>query len=293
MHFHQPSPLVDIVAGPRTTPGTIDIVQRFVKSQGQVYVLLKKERGGYLHNAMFAGLLGTGMMLSVLMGVDFREVDRAWMLNQKTERGPFGMMDFVGLNVVYDVFQEASNSEEGPGPEISQALGEFLQPYIDGGHLGAKSGKGFYTHPNPEFLQPEFLAGKTENEDLSKPMVNGLLATALTLVADGHADMEDVDRSWMITHSPDCGPFGVMDQVGLDIVKQNLEERAEQMEAMTGNTGTVLEATNVAISVLTPLIEKGDLGVKSEKGFYTYPDPEYKQSEFLGVDIVGRFGRAI
>lgn len=61
MHFHQPSLLVDIVAGPRTSSITIDIVKRFVKSQGQVYVVLKKERGGYLHNAMFGSLLGTGI----------------------------------------------------------------------------------------------------------------------------------------------------------------------------------------------------------------------------------------
>ena len=293
MHFHQPSPLVDIVAGPRTSPETIDIVKRFVTSQGQVYVVLKKEREGYLHNAMFAGLLGTGMMLSVLMGVDFREVDRAWILNQKTQRGPFGMMDAVGLNVVFDVFDEMSKKEDGPGPEITEALRAYLQPYIDKGNLGMKTGQGFYSHPDAEFLQPEFLEGKTENEDLSKPMINGLLATALTLVAEGYADMVDVDRSWMITHSPECGPFGVIDQVGLDVVKQNLEERAEQMEALLGNPGTVLEDTRVALSVLNPLIEKGHLGVKSGRGFYSYPDPEYKQSGFLGIENIALFGGAV
>ncbi len=63
MHFHQTRPLVDIVAGPRTSPETMDIVQRFVKSQGQVCVVLKKEREGYLHNTMFGGLLGTAQVL--------------------------------------------------------------------------------------------------------------------------------------------------------------------------------------------------------------------------------------
>jgi enoyl-CoA hydratase / 3-hydroxyacyl-CoA dehydrogenase len=293
MHFHQPSPLVDIVAGPRTTPETIDIVQRFVKSQGQVYVLLKKERGGYLHNAMFAGLLGTAMMLAVLMGVDYQEVDQAWMINQKVPRGPFGMMDAVGLNVVYDVFDEMSNKEDDAGPEVYQALRAFLEPYVGKGNLGMKTGQGFYTYPDPEFLQSEFIAGKVENEDLSKPMVNGLLATALTLVADGHADLEDVDRSWMITHSPECGPFGVIDQVGLDVVKKNLEDRAVQMEALMGNPGTVLEATETALGLLNPLIEKGELGVKSGKGFYSYPNPDYQQADFLGIDIMSQFGRAI
>jgi 3-hydroxybutyryl-CoA dehydrogenase len=293
MHFHQPSLLVDIVAGPRTAPATIDIVKRFVTSQGQVYVILKKECEGYLHNAMFSGLLGTAMMLSVLLNVDYREVDRAWMLNQNSEVGPFGMLDFVGLNLVYDIFEESSKKEDAPSPEITKAIGDFLQPYIDNNHLGVKTGRGFYTFPEPEFQQPEFLAGKKENEALSKPMVNGLLATALTLVAEGYADKEDVDKSWMLTHNPEIGPFGVIDKLGLDVVKKDLEERAEQMEAMMGNPGTVLEATELAVSLLNPLIEKGDLGVKAGRGFYSYPDPEYKQSDFLGVDKINLFGRAV
>lgn len=293
MHFHQPSPLVDIVAGPRTAPGTIDIVKRFVKSQGQIYVVLKKERGGYLHNAMFAGLLGTAMMLSVLMGVDFRDVDRAWIINQKVQRGPFAMMDAVGLNVVYDVFDEMSKKEDGPSPEILMAVRDFLQPYIDQGNLGIKTGQGFYSYPDPEYSKPEFLTDQVENEELSKPMVNGLLATALTLAAEGYADMHDVDRSWMITHSPDCGPFGVIDQVGLDLVKQNLQERAEQMETLLGNPGTYLEDTEVAFRILNPLIENGDLGVKSGKGFYTYPNPEYQQPGFLGIEKASLFGGAV
>ena len=203
------------------------------------------------------------------------------------------MMDSVGLNVVYDVFEEASRKEDAASPEIFEALRAFLKPYIDNGHLGAKTGQGFYSHPNPEFMQAEFLTGQVENEDLSKPMVNGLLATALTLVAEDVADMEDVDRSWMITHSPDCGPFGVMDRVGLDVVKQSLEERAEMMEAMTGNPGTVREATNVAMGVLNPLIERGDLGEKSGRGFYSYPEPAFKDKEFLGTDKISLFGGAV
>jgi enoyl-CoA hydratase/3-hydroxyacyl-CoA dehydrogenase len=293
MHFHQPSPLVDIVAGPRTSSQTMDIVKRFVKSQGQVYVVLKKERGGYLHNAMFASILGTGMMLSVLLKVDLREVDRAWMSNQNSQVGPFGMMDFVGLNVVADIFEEAQKKDDAGSPEIAGAIRNFLKPYLENGHLGAKTGKGFYTYPEPEFQKHEFLAGKEENKDLSRPMVNAFLATALTLVSEGHADVEDVDRSWMLTHNPEIGPFGTIDVLGLDVVKKDLEERAEQMEAMLGNPGTVRAQTDLAVALMDSHIERGELGVKTGQGFYRYPDPEYKKPEFLGVDKIIQFGRHI
>lgn len=292
MHFHQPSPLVDIVAGPRTSRQTIDIVKRFVKSQGQVYVVLKKERGGYLHNAMFSAVLGTGIMLSALLKVDFREIDRAWMINQGTLSGPFGMMDFVGLNVVADVFEEARKKNDAPNTQISKTIRDFFKPFLEHGHLGAKTGRGFYSYPDPEFQQTGFLTGREENKELSRPMVNAFLATALTLVAEGHADLQDVDRSWMLTHSPEIGPFGLIDRLGLDTVKKDLEERAELMETMMGNPGTIRAETKLAVGLMEPLIERNELGIKTGKGFYAYPDPEYKKPDFLGIDRISLFGKS-
>jgi 3-hydroxybutyryl-CoA dehydrogenase len=281
MHFHQFTPLVDIVAGPRTSPETIDIIKWFIKSQNQVYVHLKKEREGYLHNDMFGALLSTAITLAALLQVDFREVDRSWMLNQNTEAGPFFMMDHVGLNVIVDIFENKSLQEDALSPEIQNAIRDFLQPYIESGNLGVKTGKGFYTYPEPEFMEPEFLAGKQENKDLSRPMINSVLASALALAAEGYADLEDVDRSWMLTHNPDCGPFGTIDTIGLDVVTNDLEERAAFVEALLGNPGTVTEATKIATDFLKTRIKKGHLGVKAGRGFYTYPDPAYKNPDFL------------
>ena len=96
MHYHQPCILVDLVAGPRTSSKTMDTLKRYVKSCGMTYVVLKKEKAGYLHNAMFVALISSGMVFAA-MGLDFKDVDRSWMLNQKSEVGPFGMLDQVGL----------------------------------------------------------------------------------------------------------------------------------------------------------------------------------------------------
>ncbi len=46
MHFHQSTPLVDIVPGPRTSPETLDTVQRFVKSRGRCMSCSKKSVRG-------------------------------------------------------------------------------------------------------------------------------------------------------------------------------------------------------------------------------------------------------
>src|SRR5512137_3032667 len=41
----------------------------------------------------------------------------------------------------------------------------------------------------------------------------------LHLVDDGVASHEDVDRAWMIAFGSRAGPFGMMDGVGLDVVR--------------------------------------------------------------------------
>lgn len=284
MHFHQPTPLVDIVAGPRTSPETLDIIKRFVRSQGQIYVLLKKERSGYLHNAMFGALLGTAMILVVVAGAAIEDVDRAWMLNQDTEVGPFGLMDYVGLNVIMDVLEEAMKRGEGI-IDGAPGLNDFLRPYVEKGHLGMKTGKGFYTYPDPDFQEPEFLSGKEEDKDLSRALAGSLVSEALMLVIEGYADINDVDRSWMLTHHSDRGPFGMMDRKGLDVVMQELEERAQTIESLTGNTGFAAEAAEMTSGFLGPYVEREELGEKNGKGFYTYPDPIYQRPEFLTGEI--------
>ena len=281
MHFHQPTPLVDIVAGPKTSSKTIEIVRRFVKSQGQISVVLKKEHEGYLHNAMFGGLLATALMLAVLLDIDFKKIDQAWMLNQNDRLGPFGLIDGVGLDLVLDIMEENAQKREDLNPGIRDAVLGFLISYVERGDLGTKTGKGFYTYPDPEFLKPEFLSGVEEDKALSSALVNTILSTALNLVAEGYANPQDVDKSWMLTHNPECGPFGTMDNTGLDIVKIDLQERAAQFEAIMQNSTEVNEITKIATDLLDAYIQKGKLGLKTGKGFYCYPNPDYQKPEFL------------
>jgi 3-hydroxybutyryl-CoA dehydrogenase len=70
--------------------------------------------------------------------------------------GPFFMMDLVGLDVIYDIEMSYYNESKDPKDLPPKALKEM----IDRKELGVKSGKGFYTYPNPEFLDPDFLSPK-------------------------------------------------------------------------------------------------------------------------------------
>jgi 3-hydroxybutyryl-CoA dehydrogenase len=94
---------------------------------------------------------------------------------------------------------------------------------------------------------------------------------ALFLVDSGAATPEDVDRTWMIVMETPMGPFGLMDRIGLDVIRDiemvYYEESGDESDAPP--------------KVLLDKIENGELGLKSGKGFYTYPDPSYQSPDFL------------
>ena len=158
MHFHGGlRSLVDIMRGPRTSPETVDTLKRFARSLGEVPMVMKKEKGGYLFNTILGAILQAALSLVAGGYADVEDVDRAYMLVTRNPAGPFGMIDGVGLDVILDAGQSLSGQGEAVNP---QQLQDFLRPYFERGDLGLKTGKGFYTYPNPAFQQPDFLTGQ-------------------------------------------------------------------------------------------------------------------------------------
>ena len=60
------------------------------------------------------------------------------------------MMDQVGLDTALHIVSARSDRK-------SVEFAAFLKTYVDQGKLGFKTGEGFYTYPNPEFTQADFL----------------------------------------------------------------------------------------------------------------------------------------
>jgi len=103
-------------------------------------------------------------------------------------------------------------------------------------------------------------------------MLSSLLNSALALVANGVASIEDVDRSWMGVMRMSIGPFGIMDQIGLSTVWTVTEYHA-------GQTGDLQTHTNAAF--VKQYVDKGALGFKNMRGFYSYPNPVYSSPDFI------------
>jgi 3-hydroxybutyryl-CoA dehydrogenase len=158
MHFHSGlSLLVDIMRGNKTSDRTVDVLTRWIRSIGLVPMVMKKEKAGYLYNTMLGSHLKTALSLVIGGYAEPQDVDRAWMLVTGQTHGPFAAMDAIGLDIVRDAGIGLFGAEVDITDEQVLAL---IQPLIDKGKLGMKTGSGFYSYPEPLFLKPDFLQGK-------------------------------------------------------------------------------------------------------------------------------------
>lgn len=99
-------------------------------------------------------------------------------------------------------------------------------------------------------------------------MLMALIGAAGKLLTREVGSIEDIDKSWMVNFHMPMGPFGILDSIGLDTawhVTHKLPDAASQAFA----------------ALLKTYIDEGKLGEKSGEGFYIYPNPAYKNQNFL------------
>ncbi|MCP3871576.1 MAG: 3-hydroxyacyl-CoA dehydrogenase [Desulfobacteraceae bacterium] len=103
-------------------------------------------------------------------------------------------------------------------------------------------------------------------------LLTELLGAALSLASGQVASYEDVDRAWMGIMRTHAGPFGIMDSIGLETVYKATDYWAAKTNNAKGKQNA---------DFLKTFVEKGNLGMKTGKGFYQYPDPAFLKPDFL------------
>jgi 3-hydroxybutyryl-CoA dehydrogenase len=163
LHFHTyvwDSNVVDIMPHPGTSPETVEVLHAFTRRIGQIPILLQKENYQYVFNAMLGALNTAAIKLAADGVAAVEDIDRAWMGVMKTQIGPFGIMDIVGLKTVWDITQYWATVT---GDAQLQANATFIKQYVDQEWLGVKNGRGFYTYPDPAFARPGFMTDEGDH----------------------------------------------------------------------------------------------------------------------------------
>jgi 3-hydroxybutyryl-CoA dehydrogenase len=164
-HFHQApyvwdSNLVDIMPHPGTAPQTVKVLYAFARRIEQVPLVLKKESPGYVFNAIYGAMNDAAISLLTSGVASVEDIDRAVMAVLKLPIGPFGGLDLVGLDTIWHITQ--SKAALTGDTRLQAGADWFKAAYIDKGWLGIKSGRGFYTYPDPAYARPDFLTGAPE-----------------------------------------------------------------------------------------------------------------------------------
>ncbi|SDM29728.1 3-hydroxyacyl-CoA dehydrogenase [Sediminibacillus halophilus] len=145
----------EIMKHPGTNNRYFEEVIDFAKAIGMVALPLHKEQPGYILNSLLVPLLDAAELLLSNEVADVETIDKTWMIATGAPKGPFAILDVVGITTSYNIVK--AKADKTGDPQFKK-LAELLKTeYIDKGKLGAATGEGFYTYPNPSYEQPGFL----------------------------------------------------------------------------------------------------------------------------------------
>lgn len=115
---------------------------------------------------------------------------------------------------------------------------------------------------------------KEKSGYLLNSMLVPFLMSALDLYANGISDPQSIDDAWTLGTGAPHGPFKIMDVVGLETVKNIVE----QYQKVPGIINPLLKKMMLPynykgmLKIVNKYIEEGKLGKQSGEGFYKYEE---------------------
>lgn len=145
MHFFNPAPiqpLVELVRSLGTSSDTMDRVERFAVEVLDKRVIRCRDRAGFVVNRLLVPYLLDAIRMFDEGKVSAADIDSGMMHGCGHPMGPLTLCDLIGLDTIEAVadvlYEEFKGTHNAPPP--------LLRRMVAAGHLGRKTGRGFYEY---------------------------------------------------------------------------------------------------------------------------------------------------
>lgn len=222
LHFFNPvakMPLLEIVRGPNTDPAVVEQALAFARHFNKLPLLVQSSPGFLVNRILMPYLLEAVMLVEE--GVAPDAIDRA-ATDYGMPMGPVELADTVGLDICLSVAGKMAALLKNDVPAS-------LQKHVDAGHLGRKSGQGYYRWANGRAQHGKVTEYTAEQQDR---IMLRLLNEAVACLREGvvaNADELDAGVIFGTGFAPfKGGPMQVIEHAGAAILHTRLVQLHEK-----------------------------------------------------------------
>ncbi|MCL0095297.1 3-hydroxyacyl-CoA dehydrogenase [Dehalococcoidia bacterium] len=223
MHFFNPAvvmKLVEVIKGDKTSEETMQLTHDLAARMNKVPVRVEKDSVGFIYNRIGAPSL---ILLGALVdrGIAAPEEIDARMKILGMAMGPYELLDYVGLDIVYHSLiyvAERLSSEYAPP--------KWLREKIEAGDLGKKTGKGIYDWSKG---RPVIDLTRAKEDFDATDLIAIQVNEATKLLEEGVVKSpDDIDKAMIHGGRAASGPFQLARGIGYDKLAARCEELARE-----------------------------------------------------------------
>ena len=148
--------IAEIMRHSGTSNKSFDEVVKFAESINMIPLKANAEKSGYILNSMLVPFLLSAMDLLANGISDPKTIDKAWTLGTGSPKGPFQILDTVGLETAKNIvlqYQKVPNLfdpllKKMMLPYNYNGMLDIINKYLEEGKSGKATGEGFYKYNN-------------------------------------------------------------------------------------------------------------------------------------------------